>query len=52
MQEEAAMFASMASNAIFLLNHEQNRIAVTIQADLFDLLNMSRLFAFMPKFLT
>ena len=51
-QKEAAMLSSMASDAIFLLNHEQNRVAITVETDFFDFLGVTRFFALVPQLLS
>jgi hypothetical protein len=47
-QKETAVLASMASNTVFLLNHEQNGVAITIETDFFYLLGVPRFFTLMP----
>ena len=51
-QKEAAVLAGMASNTVFLLNHEQNRVAITIKANFFYLLDMAGLFTLVPQLLS
>jgi hypothetical protein len=50
-QKETAVLASMASNTIFLLNHEQNGVTIAIETDFFYLLGVPRFFTLVPQLL-
>src|SRR5258708_23432610 len=47
--EEAARVAGVAADAAFLLDDEQDRVAVAVEADLADALHVSRGFALAPE---
>jgi hypothetical protein len=47
-QEKAAVRTGMASNTVFLIDDQQDRIAIAIQANVFYRLRMARLFTLVP----